>query len=278
MQFDYSILIPTWNNLAILQNCIRSIRLHSKAHFEILVFVNEGNDGTAEWLKKENIRFIESAENVGICIAMNKLKELVDSPLICYLNDDMFVLPSWDVNMLTEILNFSHNKYFLSSTMIEPNADGNPCSINGDFGRDLSNFREQELLARFSHFPKGDWSGSSWPPLWISVDLWDTIGGFSEEFSPGMYSDPDMAKKAWDHGVRDFKGVAASRVYHFGSKSTKRPGMNEGRKMFIKKWGITSRYFYKYYLRMGQIYNGRLGEVEHPFLGKLINRVKTLIN
>ena len=252
--------------------------MHSKGHFQILVYVNEGNDGTAKWLEQEKIPFLQSSENVGICVAMNKLRDLVEAPIICYLNDDMYVLPTWDVNVLSEIFSLQNNMYFLSSTMIEPNAPGNPCSVNGDFGNAMSNFKEADLLLRFSHLPKEDWTGSSWPPLWIPVELWDEIGGFSEEFSPGMYSDPDMAMKAWALGVRNFKGVASSRVYHFGSKSTKRSGMNEGRKMFIRKWGITSRYFYKYYLRMGSNWKGQLVEPKHPLLGMVINRIKTLIN
>lgn len=261
-----------------MKNCVRSIRMYSKAHFEILVFVNEGKDNTVEWLEKENIKYLHSDKNLGICVGMNRLRTIASSSIICYLNDDMFVLPGWDTTILAEVFQFYNHNYLLSSTMIEPNSPANPCSINGDFGSELSDFQEEALLNRFDHFPKSDWNGSSWPPLWISVELWDKIGGFSEEFSPGMYSDPDLAMKAWKEGVRNFKGISKSRVYHFGSKSTKRSGMNEGRKMFIAKWGITSRYFYKYYLRMGSTYSGALSEPNHPLLGRFINRVKTLIN
>ncbi len=254
MKAEYSILIPTWNNLDLLKNCIKSIRKHSSRSFQILVFVNEGKDGTEQWLREEAIEYIASGKNEGICLAMNKLRKLATAPTLCYLNDDMYVLPSWDDYILNELTELEVDDYFISSTMIEPNAAGNTCSINGDFGSDLETFAEDELIASYASFSFQDWQGSSWPPLWISTQLWDKIGGFSEEFSPGMYSDPDMAMKAWQANVRYFKGIGKSRVYHFGSKSTRRSGMNEGRKTFINKWGITSRYFYKYYLLLNSHY------------------------
>ena len=52
--------------------------------------------------------------------------------------------------------------------------------------------------------------------------LWNKIGGFSEEFNPGFGSDPDLNMKLWINGVRIFKCVNKSRVYHFGSQTTRK--------------------------------------------------------
>lgn len=275
MEFDYSILIPTWNNIELLKVCVKSIRKHSVYNFQILVYVNEGNDNTHQWLEKEGITFVKSNQNVGICIAMNALRPLVKSKVICYLNDDMYVLPDWDKYVIDEIKPLT-KPYFISSSMIEPRSESSSTSIKADYGKDPSDFHELNLLGEFLNYPLKDWNGSAWPPLWLSVELWDQIDGFSEEFSPGMYSDPDMAMKAWQAGVRYFRGISDSRVYHFGSKSTSKlkSGPNIGRKRFLNKWGITARYFYKYYLRMGTPFTGKLSEPRHPFLGLLVNKWK----
>jgi hypothetical protein len=61
--------------------------------------------------------------------------------------------------------------------------------------------------------------------------------------------------KLWQAGVRRFIGVAKSRVYHFLEISTikiNQKSISNGRKQFLKKWGITARVFYKYYLQMGK--------------------------
>lgn len=273
---EYSILIPTWNNLPYLQNCILSIRSHSISEPQILVFVNEGNDGTLEWLRENKISFIHSRINVGICKAMNALRTLVLSPVICYLNDDMYVLPEWDRYILDEIANLKGHQYFLSSTMIEPINTGNSCVLVHDFGTSLEDFKSDSLLDKYRFFGKGDWNGSSWPPLFLSTRLWDEIGGFSEEFSPGMYSDPDMAMKAWKAGTRLFKGVGKSLVYHFGSRSTGRLSKNTGRKTFIQKWGMSSRFFYDIYLRMGSKFSGNLPEPNIRFWERILNYLKVL--
>jgi hypothetical protein len=51
----WSVVIPSWNNLEYLQNCVKSLREHSQIPLQILVHVNEGTDGTAEWCTKEGI-------------------------------------------------------------------------------------------------------------------------------------------------------------------------------------------------------------------------------
>ena len=270
----FSILIPSWNNLEMLKMCVQAIQKHSSNNPEVLVFVNEGKDGSAEWLRQNNISHISSSENQGICIAMNELRALVTTDVICYLNDDMYVLPKWDEFVLNEINKLSDDRFLISATMIEANSTGNPCVYVSDFGTSEKHFREDELIQSYESFKKEDWNGSSWPPLFIATSLWDEIEGFSVAFSPGMYSDPDLARKAWEVGTRIFKGVGESKVYHFGSQSTKRVKKNQGRKTFILKWGISSRFFYKKYLRMGTAYSGHLVDPKINLLDQLINKLK----
>lgn len=271
---SFSILIPTWNNRPYLENCIRSIQKNSTHTHQIIAIVNEGSDDTLEWLQQQNIAYIHHPENVGICIGLNSATHLIEKEVLVYLNDDMYVLPQWDDFLINEINTIGHNQYMLSGTMIEPFDTGNDCVIVADYGTDLEHFKEQELLKNYQKSHKPDWSGASWPPVVLPTELWKKVGGMSEEFSPGMYSDPDLSMKLWTAGVRYFKGLGQSRVYHFGSKSTAKLGKNIGRTLFIQKWGITSRYFYKNYLNMGTIWNGRLPEYKQPVFDKILHWFK----
>ena len=47
----FSILIPTFNNLDYLKICIESLRKNSNFDHQIIVHVNEGSDGTLEYVK-----------------------------------------------------------------------------------------------------------------------------------------------------------------------------------------------------------------------------------
>jgi glycosyltransferase involved in cell wall biosynthesis len=257
----FSILIPTWNNLPYLKICVDSIRKNSSFPHQIIVHVNEGVDGTAAWLQQEKIEHTSSEKNIGICTAVNAASVLASADYIMFMNDDMYCCPDWDLHLWNEIESISHQKFFLSSTLIEPTATGNACVLAPyDFGRDAETFKESELLKILPSLAVRDWSGSTWPPNVVHRSMWEAVAGLSEEFSPGMYSDPDFSMKLWQQGVRYFKGVGKSFVYHFMSKSTGKVKKNNGRKQFLKKWGISSSYFTKEILESGKTFHGALPE------------------
>ena len=256
----FSILIPSWNNLPFLKLCIKSIHKNSVLTHEIIVFVNEGQDGTAAFLKEFGITHLVSEKNLGVCVAINRASEKASRDWLVYLNDDMYVLPGWDRELANAIEQSTTKNILLSGTMVEPLDSGNRCVIVADYGDSPGTFSEEKLLREFSAFQKNDWSGSSWPPILVARELWQKVGGYSEEFSPGMSSDPDFSMKLWKAGVRDFRGIAKSRVYHFQAKSTGRIQKNNGRRQFLEKWGISQSVFYTYYLKMGADYQGSLSK------------------
>jgi len=47
----FSIVIPSWNNLAMLQFCLAAIKKNSTYNHQIIIHVNEGTDGTLDWIK-----------------------------------------------------------------------------------------------------------------------------------------------------------------------------------------------------------------------------------
>jgi glycosyltransferase involved in cell wall biosynthesis len=254
----FSILIPTWNNLSFLQLCIESIRKNSKYAHQLIVHINEGIDGTVQWIKEQGIDYTYSKENAGVCHALNEAYKLAVSDYILYINDDMYVCPDWDEALWNEIKAQSDEKFYLSATAIEPVDVNKKIAIAPHFyGLDPENFEEERLLLQYKSFSFSDWCGSSWPPSVVHRKMWDAVGGYSIEFSPGFYSDPDFSMKLWQAGVRRFKGVSESRVYHFLESSTKRLNsavIKKGNHLFLEKWGITARAFYHYYLRMGEPY------------------------
>jgi hypothetical protein len=189
----------------------------------------------------------------------------------------MYVLPGWDEVLLKEVRQLNHAAFMLSATMIEPYDVKNTCGLVQNYGDCPQNFQEEKLLKEFRNIEKNDWSGSTWPPVLVPLALWDLVGGMSPEFSPGMYSDPDLSMKLWKAGVRYFKGMGQSRVYHFGSKSTQRVKKNPGRNMFLQKYGITSSYFVKHFLKRGEDFTGPLPEHTIPAGAQWMQKMKLLL-
>lgn len=277
--YDFTVLIPTWNNLGFIQNCIESIQKNSTLKIQPIIIINEGKDGTFDhYFHQNSIDFVHAKDNIGICYALNIARSMAKADYIVYANDDMYFLPEWDQKMMDEIKLVGHNNFMLSATMIEPDDTGNPCVVIADYGRNLDQFEEERLLTHYKNHIREDWKGSTWPPNIVHKDLWDLVGGLSIEFSPGMYSDPDFSMKLYQAGVRYFKGVGNSLVYHFGSKSTKRVKKNKGRNTFLLKWGITANFFSKEYLQTGQKWS--IPKNENAIVGtklKIIDKIKRTI-
>jgi len=253
----FSVVIPTWNNLPYLKLCVGSIRKNSAFPHQIVLHVNDGSDGTVDWAKSQGLAFSHADGNAGVCLAMNAARALVKTDYLLYMNDDMYACPGWDAALKEEIDKTGTKAFFLSATMIEPHPTRSKPVIGGkNYGTTPETFDEAGLLADFAGFEKNDWSGATRPPNVMHRDIWDLVGGYSVEFSPGLYSDPDLSAKLWMAGVREFRGVGRSRVYHFVSKTIGRITPNNGRRQFLEKWGMSPSTFYRYCLDKGAPYSG----------------------
>ncbi len=259
----FSIIIPTLNNLEYLKLCINSIFKNSKYNHEIIPHVNIGDDGTIEYLKQNQIKFTHTNYNSGICKGMNLAAKVSKFKYILYAHDDFYFCPNWDHILKKEIDLIGHNNFYLSGTMV------NNGQIDFNCGDTIDEFNEKKFLENYKNYNFYDFQGSTWAPHLIHKDLWNKVGGFSEEFYPGTGSDPDLNMKLWRNGVRIFKGLNDFKVYHFGSIVTRKYKYNSkiitesgsrGGKIFLLKWGMSIKFFKKFYLKSDSKYQHQLGE------------------
>ena len=257
----FSILIPTFNNIKYLKFCINSIKKNSKYNHEIIPHVNIGDDGTLEYLNKQKIKYSYTKYNSGICEGINKAALLAKFDYLLYSHDDFYFCPNWDEIIKEEINNIGHNKFYLSGTMMNQGQIKFNCGDTPDF------FDEKKFLENYKDYNYYDFQGSTWAPSIVHKDLWNKVGGLSEEYFPGLGSDPDFNIKLWKIGVRIFKGLNDFKVYHFGSivlrkkinkiKKKNKYGSQSG-KIFLLKWGISIKFFKSFYLKSNTYYNGPL--------------------
>ena len=272
-----SIIIPSYNNLKYLIFTINSIKKNSFFEHEIIIHVNEGSDGTLDYVKNNGLLFTFSKSNIGVCSSVNQASKKASTNYIFYSHDDMFYCKNWDVFLKEELNKFNDNFYYLSGTTISVNNG----LINHDCGSSPDNFNED----RFNDFIKNDKSkdlqGSHWAPHLIHKELWIKIGGFSEEFNPGDGSDPDLCMKLWLNNVRVFKTISKIKVYHFSSITTRKRNisLNNGTRTFLLKYGFNPRFFRKYYLQ-GNGFNLYKGKLNAPkitldmLLSLTVNKLK----
>ena len=278
----YSIIIPTLNNLKYLKICINSLKKNSKYNHEIIPHVNIGDDGTIDFLEKNLIKYTHTKFNAGICQGMNMAAKEATNDYILYAHDDFYFCPDWDEILKKEVDKIGHNFFYLSGTMV------NNGQIEFNCGETNENFNENKFLQNYKKYNFYDFQGSTWAPHLIHKEIWNKVGGFSEEYYPGTGSDPDLNMKLWKIGVRIFKGINDLKVYHFGSIVTRKfkddpkiitESGSKGGKIFLIKWGYSIKFFKKYILRSDTKYEGELNEpnknIEY-YLNLIINKLYLL--
>tara|TARA_B100000745_G_scaffold33640_1_gene20888 strand:- start:1091 stop:1939 length:849 start_codon:yes stop_codon:yes gene_type:complete len=274
---NFTILIPTYNNLKYLRLFCESIKINSNFNHQLIFHINDGSDGSYDYINNNKYQFTHSKTNIGLCSSIKEASKLIKNQYVLYAHDDMYFCKNWDKFLIEEVQKQNNNLFYFSGTNISYK-DG---ILNFDCGNTPENFDQ----IKFDNFCEKDNSpdlqGSHWAPHLIHRDLWTKVEGFSIEFDPGDGSDPDLCMKLWNEGVRIFKCISGFKVYHFGSVTTRKRdiNINNGTKKFLLKFGFNPRFFRKYYLR-GDSKIKYLGPLDDPklnfsmLLSLIINKFK----
>jgi GT2 family glycosyltransferase len=95
-----SVIVPTWNRLPHLRRCLDGLRRHSVYDNEIIVIDNNSQDGTVDYLRTQtDIRVILSPTEIPVVRAANLGLAVATGDIIGGLNDDVEVLPGWDLEI-----------------------------------------------------------------------------------------------------------------------------------------------------------------------------------
>ena len=62
---EFTILVPTYNNINYLKILLSSLEKNSSFTHEIILHVNEGIDGTLDYIKTKNYKYTHSKKNIG---------------------------------------------------------------------------------------------------------------------------------------------------------------------------------------------------------------------
>ena len=228
---NFTILVPTYNNLKYLKLFCESIKENSNYNHQLVFHINDGSDGSYDYILNKKYQFTHSKTNIGLCSSLKEATKLITNEYVIYAHDDMFFCKNWDKYLIKAIQDQDDNLFYFSGTNISYK-DG---IIDLDCGNSPENFDK----IKFDNFcvedNTPDLQGSHWAPHVIHKDLWNKVGGFSLEFDPGDGSDPDLCMKLWIEGVRIFKCVSKFKVYHFGSVTTRKKDIkkNNGTKIWF---------------------------------------------
>ena len=85
-----SIIIPHWNGIDVLSECLESLKKTRYSDFEIIVVDNASSDGSARWIKDNHpdIVLVENEENYGYAGGCNRGAAIAKGDYVVFLNND----------------------------------------------------------------------------------------------------------------------------------------------------------------------------------------------
>lgn len=94
-----SVVIPNWNCLEDLRECIRSLRAQSGVELEIMVVDNGSSDDSVAWLMSEGVPHIALPRNLGFAPAVNLGFSSTTADPVATVNSDTVLEPRALVRM-----------------------------------------------------------------------------------------------------------------------------------------------------------------------------------
>ncbi len=94
---EVTVVIPNYNGLRFLTECIGSLNRQTFHDFEVIVVDNGSSDESVSWLTREaaHVKIIRFRENLGFSRAVNAGIQAAHSPLVILLNNDTQAEPEF---------------------------------------------------------------------------------------------------------------------------------------------------------------------------------------
>ena len=92
-----SIIIPHWNNVDVISECLNSISKSDYNDFEIIIVDNASNDNSVEWIKSNypHVILIENDKNYGYAGGCNIGADYANGEFLIFLNNDTIQENNW---------------------------------------------------------------------------------------------------------------------------------------------------------------------------------------
>lgn len=234
-----SIVIPTYNQLALVKQCIETIKWNTPEPHEIIVVDNASTDGTGAYLQKigSEVRYRVMDKNYGFAGAINAGLMMAKGRTIVLLNNDTIVTANWLSNMLRCL-----------------NSDDG-IGMVGPITNYISGIQQVKVpYVSLSDMPKfARLNNRPNPSRWLQTDqligfcllfrreLFEEVGYFDEGFEIGNFEDNDYSVRVRLLGKK-LMIAQDSFIHHIGSVSIKAVGdrmvkvNNRNEQYFTRKW------------------------------------------
>ena len=120
MKAKTTVVIPNYNGLSFLPDCLASLAASRGPHFEILIVDNASQDNSLDYIRSSwpDVHILELDQNYGFSRAVNEGIRHAKTPYVLLLNNDVKVAPDF-VLELTRAIELSPEIFSVASRMIQ---------------------------------------------------------------------------------------------------------------------------------------------------------------
>lgn len=216
---EVSVVIPNYNGIAYLEECLVSLQGQEGADFEVILVDNGSKDESVSFVQQKFpwVRIKKLAENYGFCRAVNEGIKMSRSPYVILLNNDTAVCEGFIKALLEEIKKYP-SCFSVQAKMLVPDAPdtvddaGNfYCALGWAFARGKG---KPEI-----HYQKPDRIFASCAAAAIyRRSILKEIGLFDEQHFAYL-EDVDIGYRARLCGYEN-RFTPRAAVYHYGSATS----------------------------------------------------------
>ncbi len=214
MKNKVTIVIPNYNGLHFMEPCLESLNRQTNQGFDLLVIDNGSTDGSAQWLKKQEIPSILLEENTGFSGAVNLGIKTAKTPYVILLNNDTVVEPSY-VEELVVFMESDKQIFSVSPKMIQM-FDKEKMDDAGDMYSIMGWAYQRGVGRKIEHYekPVPVFTACAGAAIYRK-EIFESIGYF-DEMHFAYLEDIDVGYRARIAGFTNWYCPSAV-VYHVGS-------------------------------------------------------------
>lgn len=248
-----SVIVVTYNNLALTQECLRSIeRCSEGASLEVIVVDNASSDGTpdylSEWVaRRDDRRIILNRDNRGFAAANNQGLVAASGDYLVLLNNDTSVTPGWIATLLR------HLSLDKALGMIGPvtNNIGNEARIDIHYD-DLEDM--VHVAGQYTARHAGQLTTMRTAAFFCVLmrrEVYEKVGPLDEAFGIGFFEDDDYCRRVtqagWTIACADdvFIHHELSASFNKLKHETRQALFEKNKVIYEGKWGAWQPHSYR---------------------------------
>jgi GT2 family glycosyltransferase len=234
------VIIPVWNGVASIGDCLQTLLDTADARLETVVCVdNASTDGSAELIAARfpQVRLLRQPVNLGFAGGVNAGAAASQAEMIVLLNQDCLVQPGW-LDGFSQVLQDQPDCGAVGCTVLA--ADGAVNHTGARITHPLGYGQHLTEPLASAPYPVEYATGAFFA---CRRSAWERLGGMDEQFYPAYYEESDFCLRLRQHGYHVRVAPAVQATHFFTSREWQRDPVLHGAQQHRSRYRFVCKQF-----------------------------------